>query len=60
MPNYYQKVIENSWYDRMKYTTSIFKNDLLIIKQTLNNSKILINNLINLHNRLAIKIQKRT
>ena len=51
--NTYQKVIEESWYERMKYTNLICKNRLLIIRQIPCNSKILINDLIDSCNRLV-------
>ena len=36
----------------MKYVTLIFKKELLIIKQTSYNSKVLLNDLVDLYNRL--------
>ena len=56
----YKKVIEGSWYERIRYANLICDNILLIIKQILFNSKILINNLIDSHKRLAkeYKIEK--
>ena len=43
----------------MKYTTLIFKNRFLTIKQTLYNSKILISDLIDSCNRLAKELALR-
>ena len=53
-----QKVIKGSWYERIKYTDLIYENSLLIIRQTPCNSKILINNIIDLYDRL-VKEYKR-
>ena len=52
MSTIHKKVIEGSWCEGMRYENIIYKNGLLIIKQTPFNSKSLINNLIDSYKRL--------
>ena len=51
--SYYSHKIQQSQINRIEYTTLTFKNRLLIIKQIINNSEKLINDLVDVYDRLA-------
>ena len=49
----YKKAIEGLWFEGIRYANLVYENRILTIQQTQFNNETLINNLIDLYDRLV-------